>query len=106
MPPSGRTLQLSQAPPMPMCTISSDVGHIVASPTEPHDGGDVMDYLRRLQMERPLLFWVAMAVMFWVAFQLVLFVVGLLIGPFGLPSWAPILVVLGALVLIARRQQR
>jgi hypothetical protein len=36
----------------------------------------------------------------------VLFIVGLLIGPFGLPSWAPILVVLGALVLIARRQQR
>ena len=65
-----------------------------------------MDYLRRLQMERPLLFWVAMAVTFLVAFQLVLFIVGFLIGPFGLPSWAPIVVVLAALVLIARRQQR
>ena len=65
-----------------------------------------MDYLRRLQLERPLLFWVGMAVVFWVAFQLVLLVVGLLIGPFGLPSWAPIVVVLGVLVLIARRQQR
>ena len=65
-----------------------------------------MDYLRRLQLERPLLFWVAMAVAFWVAFQLLLLLVGLVIGPFGLPSWAPIVVVLGALVLIARRQQR
>jgi len=65
-----------------------------------------MDHLRRLQMERPLLFWAAMAVVFWVAFQLVLFVVGLVIGPFGLPSWAPIVVVLGVLVVIARRQQR
>jgi hypothetical protein len=65
-----------------------------------------MDYLRRLQMEKPLLFWVAMGVAFWVAFQLVLFIVGLVIGSFGLPSWAPIVVVVGSLVLIARRQQR
>jgi hypothetical protein len=65
-----------------------------------------MDYLRQLKVERPLLFWVAMAVAFWVAFQLVLFIVGLVIGPFGLPSWAPIVLVLGVLVLIARRQQR
>jgi hypothetical protein len=65
-----------------------------------------MDYLRQLKVERPLLFWVAMAVAFWVAFQLVLFIVGLVIGPFGLPSWVPIVVVVGALVLIARRQQR
>ena len=65
-----------------------------------------MDYLRRLQTEKPLLFWLATAVAFWVAFQLVLFVVGLVIGPFGLPSWAPIVVVMGVLVLIARRQQR
>jgi len=65
-----------------------------------------MDYLPRLQVDKPLRFWVAMAVTFWVAFQLALFIVGLLIGPFGLPSWAPIVVVLGALALIARRQQR
>jgi hypothetical protein len=65
-----------------------------------------MDYLRRLQMERPLLYWLAVAVAFWVVFQLVLFLVGLVIGPFGLPSWAPIVVVLGVLVFIARRQQR
>jgi hypothetical protein len=65
-----------------------------------------MDYLRRLQADKPLVFWVAMAVALWIAFQLVLFVVGVLIGPFGLPSWAPIVVVVGALVLIARRQQR
>jgi hypothetical protein len=39
-------------------------------------------------------------------FQLVLSVVGLLLGPFGLPSWVPIVVVVGGLVLIARRQQR
>lgn len=65
-----------------------------------------MDYLRRLQTEKPLLFWVVVAVALWVAFQLVLFVVGLVIGPFGLPSWAPIVVVVGVLVLVARRQQR
>jgi hypothetical protein len=39
-------------------------------------------------------------------FQLVLSVVGLPLGPFGLPSWAPIMVVVGGLVLIARSQQR
>ena len=65
-----------------------------------------MNYLRRLQMERPLLFWVLMGLAFWVGFQLVLFVIGLVLGPFGLPGWAPIAVVLGVLVLIARRQQR
>jgi hypothetical protein len=65
-----------------------------------------LDYLRRLQTEKPLLFWVVVAVALWVAFQLVLFVVGLVIGPFGLPSWAPIVVVVGVLVLVARRQQR
>ena len=65
-----------------------------------------MDYLRRMQMERPVLFWVVMLVGFWLAFRLVLFVAGLLLGPFGLPSWAPLVVVLGVLVVIARRQQR
>jgi hypothetical protein len=65
-----------------------------------------MDYLRRLQMERPVLFWVVLLVAFWLAFQLLLFVAELLLGPFGLPSWAPLVVVLGVLVIIARRQQR
>jgi uncharacterized membrane protein YedE/YeeE len=65
-----------------------------------------MNYLRRLQAERPLLFWAAMALAFWVGFQLVLFVVGLILGPFGLPGWVPLVVVLGVLVVIARRQQR
>jgi hypothetical protein len=65
-----------------------------------------MDYMRRMQMERPLLFWLAIAVAFWVAFRLVLFVAALVLGPFGLPSWVPLVVVIGALVVIARRQQR
>ena len=65
-----------------------------------------MDYLRRMQMERPVLFWVVLLVAFWLAFRLVLFVAALVLGPFGLPPWAPIVVVVGALVVIARRQQR
>jgi hypothetical protein len=65
-----------------------------------------MDYLRRLQMERPVLFWVVVAVAIVVGFQLLLFIAGLLLGPFGVPSWAPLVVVLGVLVVIARRQQR
>jgi hypothetical protein len=64
-----------------------------------------MDYLRRLQTERPLLFWAAMAVAFWLGFRVVLFVAALLLGPFGLPAWVPLIVVVGVLVLIARRQQ-
>ena len=63
-----------------------------------------MDYLRRMQMERPVLFWVVLLVAFWVAFRLVLFVAELVLGPFGLPSWAPLVLVIGVLVLIARRQ--
>ncbi|WP_299953846.1 hypothetical protein [uncultured Modestobacter sp.] len=65
-----------------------------------------MDYLNRLRMERPVLFFVVLLVGFWVAFQLVLFLVALVIGPFGLPSWAPIALVLAGLVIVARRQQR
>jgi hypothetical protein len=65
-----------------------------------------MDHLRRLQIERPLLFWAAMAVAFWLGFRLLLFVAALLLGPFGLPAWVPLVVVVGALVVIARRQQR
>ena len=69
------------------------------------DPGGPMNYLRRLQMERPVLFWVLTFVAFWLAFRLVLLVAELLLGPFGLPSWAPLVVVLGVLVVIARRQQ-
>jgi hypothetical protein len=65
-----------------------------------------MNFLRRMQTERPLLFWAVLFLGFWLGFQLVLFLVGLVLGPFGLPTWVPIVVVLGALVLIARRQQR
>jgi hypothetical protein len=65
-----------------------------------------MNYLRRLQMERPVLFWVLMLVAFWVAFRLVLFVAAIFLGPFGLPGWAPLVLVIGVLVLIARHQQR
>jgi hypothetical protein len=65
-----------------------------------------MDYLRRLQIQRPVLFWVLTFVAFLVAFQLLLFVAGLILGPFGVPSWAPLVLVLGVLVVIARRQQR
>ena len=65
-----------------------------------------MDYLRRMQTERPVVFWLAVALLFWLGFQVVLFVAAMLLGPFGLPSWAPLVVVLGVLVVIARRQQR
>ncbi|MBB3676465.1 hypothetical protein [Modestobacter versicolor] len=65
-----------------------------------------MDYLRQLRTERPLLFWIGVAVAFWLLFQLALFLVAVVIGPFNLPSWAPLVVLVGSLVLIARRQQR
>ncbi len=65
-----------------------------------------MNFLRRLQAEQPVIFWVLVALGLVVAFRLVISVVGLLLGPFGLPSWVPIVVVVGGLVLIARSQQR
>jgi hypothetical protein len=65
-----------------------------------------MDYLRRLQMERPVLFWIVLFVGIWVGFQLLLFVAGALLGSFGLPGWVPLAVVLGVLVVVARSQQR
>jgi uncharacterized membrane protein YedE/YeeE len=65
-----------------------------------------MNYLRRMQTERPILFWAVLALGFWIGFQVVLSVVAFVVGPFGLPSWVPLLVVLGVLVLVARRQQR
>ena len=65
-----------------------------------------MEYLRRLQMERPVLFYVVLFAGIFVAFQLLLFVAALVLGPFGVPSWVPLVAVLGVLVLIARRQNR
>ncbi|GAB4081341.1 hypothetical protein GCU67_12415 [Modestobacter muralis] len=65
-----------------------------------------MNYLRQLQSERPVVFWVVLLVGFFVAFQLLIFLATLIIGPFGLPSWVPLVVVVGGLVLVARRQQR
>lgn len=65
-----------------------------------------MNYLRRLQAERPVLFWVLTLVAFWLAFRLLLLVAALLLGPFSLPSWAPLVLVLVVLVLVARRQNR
>ena len=65
-----------------------------------------MDYLRRLQAEQPAIFWVLMVLGLFLGFQLVIAVVSLLLGPLGLPSWMPIVVVVGGLVLIARSQQR
>ncbi|RBY84633.1 hypothetical protein DQ241_17555 [Blastococcus sp. TF02A-30] len=65
-----------------------------------------MEYLRRLQMERPVLFWVVVLAGFYVAFQLLLFVAAVVLGPFSLPPWAPLVAVVAVLVIIARRQQR
>ena len=65
-----------------------------------------MNYLRRLQAEQPVIFWILVVLGLLLGFQLVLSVVGLLLGPFGLPSWVPIVVVVGGLILIARGQQR
>jgi hypothetical protein len=65
-----------------------------------------MDFLRRLQVEQPALFWVLVALGLFLGFQLLLLVASLLLGPFGLPGWAPIALVVGGLVVIARRQQR
>lgn len=65
-----------------------------------------MNYLRRLRMESPALFWVGVGLICWLVFELVLFLAALVLGPFGLPSWAPIVLVLAVLVVVARRQQR
>ncbi|GHE13942.1 hypothetical protein [Klenkia taihuensis] len=65
-----------------------------------------MDYLRRLQMERPVLYFIVLLVGFWVALQLVLFIARVVLGPFGLPGWAPLALVLVVAVVVARRQNR
>lgn len=64
-----------------------------------------MDFMRRLQSESPILFLVVLFVGIFIAFQLLLFVAELLLGPFGLPGWAPLVLVLIALVVVAKRQQ-
>ena len=63
-----------------------------------------MEMLRRLQAERPVVFWIVLLVGFWVAFRLLIFVAELILGPFGLPGWAPLALVLVGLVVVARRQ--
>ena len=65
-----------------------------------------MNYLRRLQAEELVLFWVLVALGLFLGFRLVLSIVGLLLGPLGLPPCVPIVVVVAGLVLIARGQQR
>ncbi|WP_116450602.1 hypothetical protein [Blastococcus litoris] len=65
-----------------------------------------MDYLRRLQMERPALFFVVLFVGIFVAFQVVLLVAGPLLAAVGVPSWAVFPLILVVLVVIARRQNR
>jgi hypothetical protein len=67
-----------------------------------------VERLRRLRTEQPVLFWVLLFVGIYVAFQVVLYAVGALLGSLGLglPGWLPIVVVLGVLVLVARRQNR
>ncbi len=64
-----------------------------------------MNFLRRLQAESPVLFIVVLFVGIFIAFQLLLFVAELILGPFGLPGWAPLALVIVALVIVARRQQ-
>jgi hypothetical protein len=64
-----------------------------------------MDYLKRLQYERPVLFWVVLLVGFWLAFQVLLFLASVLVSGFAVPQWVPLALVIGVLVLVARRQQ-
>jgi hypothetical protein len=64
-----------------------------------------MQFLRRLQAESPVLFILLLFVGIWLGFQLLLFVAELVLGPFGLPGWAPLVLVVVALVVVARRQQ-
>jgi hypothetical protein len=63
-----------------------------------------VDYLQRLRQERPALYWLVLLVAFWVGFQVLLLVARLVLGPFALPGWAPLALVLVLLVLVARRQ--
>ena len=63
-----------------------------------------MEYLQRLRQERPALYWLVLLVGFWVGFQVLLVVAQLVLGPFALPAWAPLALVLAVLVLISRRQ--
>jgi hypothetical protein len=64
-----------------------------------------MDFMRRLQAENPILFLVVLFVGIFIAFQVLIWVAELILGPFGLPGWAPLVLVLIGLVVVARRQQ-
>ena len=64
-----------------------------------------MDFMRRLQAESPILFMVLLFAGIWLGLQLLLFLAELVLGPFGLPGWVPLALVLVALVVVARRQQ-
>ena len=81
-------------------------GRRASSSAQIRDLGDVMDYLRRLQAEQPAIFWILMALGLLLGFHLVISLASLLLGPLGLPSWVPLLVVVGGLVLIARAQDK
>jgi hypothetical protein len=63
-----------------------------------------VDYLQRLRQERPALYWLVLLVAFWLGFQVLLVVARFVLGPFVLPAWAPLALVLAVLVLVARRQ--
>lgn len=63
-----------------------------------------MDFMRRLQADNPILFLVVLFVGIFIVFQLLIYVAELLLGPFGLPGWAPLALVLVGLVVVARRQ--
>ena len=64
-----------------------------------------MNFLRRLQAESPVLYVVVLLVAIVLGFQLLVFVAELILGPFDLPGWAPLVLVVVALVVVARRQQ-
>ncbi len=65
-----------------------------------------MDHLRRLRDEQPVLYFLLLLIGLYLAFRVVVAVASTLLGPLGLPAWAPLVVVVGALALVARRQQR
>ena len=87
------------------CRVFEPTRHGAPSAPEQRTGS-VVNFLRQLQAEQPAVFWVLVVVGLLVGFQVVIFVVSLVLGPLGLPSWVPILVVLGGLILVARGQQR
>jgi hypothetical protein len=65
-----------------------------------------MNFLRRLQAETPVLFWVLVILALFLGFQLLLALAAVVLGPFGLPSWVPIAAVVAGLVVVAKVQQK